>query len=91
MYEQVAIDGSNGETKFLKVSHNSVLNCLFLLTSNQKLIVYDLNSNKILKQVDWNLKQHDGKYYAHFNKTFFSAFSINNSRIAAFFYNLYEF
>ena len=41
---------------YLIVSHNSVLNCLFLLTKENKLIVYDCNSFATLKEVDWNLK-----------------------------------
>ena len=44
------------KNNYLKVSHNSVLNCLFLLTKENKLIVYDCNSFAILKEVDWNLK-----------------------------------
>jgi hypothetical protein len=58
-----AADGRGGVTtritnknNYLKVSHNSVLNCLFLLTKENKLIVYDCNSFVILKEVDWNLK-----------------------------------
>ena len=40
-------------TNFLKVSHNSVLNCLFLLTKEHKLIIYDCNSLTKLKEIDW--------------------------------------
>ncbi len=46
----------SNKNNYLKVSHNSVLNCLFLLTKENKLIVYDCNSFAILKEVDWNLK-----------------------------------
>lgn len=36
------------------LSHNSLLNCLFILTNKNKLILYDCNSKAILKQVDLN-------------------------------------
>lgn len=36
------------------LSHNSLLNCLFILTNKNQLFLYDCNSKSILKKVDLN-------------------------------------
>lgn len=36
------------------LSHNSLLNCLFILTNKNQLFLYDCNSKNILKRVDLN-------------------------------------
>ena len=36
------------------LSHNSLLNCLFILTNQNQLVLYDCNSKNILKKVDLN-------------------------------------
>lgn len=47
---------SSSSSGYLKVSHNSVLNCLFLLTKENRLVIYDCNSFNVLKEIDWDLK-----------------------------------
>lgn len=66
MYEQLNIDlverrddsttttNQLTTTSYTNLSHNSVLNCLFLLTSDKKLVLFDCNSRSKLKEVDWN-------------------------------------
>ncbi len=34
------------------LSHNSLLNCLFILTNRNQLILYDCNSKNILKKIN---------------------------------------
>ena len=53
MYEEIHID-LNENTSITSVSHSSLLNCLFVLTSEKKLIIYDCNSNVELKKIDWS-------------------------------------
>lgn len=36
------------------VSHNSILNCLFILTKSNRLVLYDCNSRVVLRTIDWS-------------------------------------
>lgn len=61
MYEELNLDldwpadASNSDinNNIVYISHNSVLNCLFLITSDAKLILFDCNTRTKLKQIDW--------------------------------------
>lgn len=46
----------------LNLSHNSVLNCLFLLTADKKLILYDCNSRTRIREIDWNESLPESKH-----------------------------
>ena len=73
MYEELNLDlnttTSNENLKFSYASYNSVLNCLFLLTNDNKLILFDCNSRLSLKLVDWNHFQLESniifRYFLH--------------------------
>jgi hypothetical protein len=60
MYEELNLDLNTTTTTssenqiFSYASYNSVLNCLFLLTNDNKLILFDCNSRLSLKLIDWN-------------------------------------
>ena len=47
-------ESANTQQQITWLSHNSLLNCLFILTNRNQLILYDCNSKAILKQVDLN-------------------------------------
>jgi hypothetical protein len=76
MYEELNLDlnttTSNENLKFSYASYNSVLNCLFLLTNDNKLILFDCNSRLSLKLVDWNHFQLESniifRYFLHIQK-----------------------
>lgn len=52
--QQVGLVSSSNHHRLANLSHNSVLNCLFLLTSDKKLILYDCNSRAAIREIDWN-------------------------------------
>ena len=52
MHEEINLELENEQISC--VSHNSLLNCLFVITSENKLILYDCNSKTRIKYFDWN-------------------------------------
>ncbi len=52
MHEEINLELENEQISC--VSHNSLLNCLFVITSENKLILYDCNSKTRIKSFDWN-------------------------------------
>ena len=59
--EEEELKQLKARNKIQYASYNSVLNCLFLLTSDSKLILFDCNSRLILKLVDWSQFQAESK------------------------------
>ena len=57
-WESLEIPGTNdaSHAQITWISHNSLLNCLFILTSDNKLILYDCNSKILLKKVEFALE-----------------------------------
>lgn len=53
MYEELLI---LNEEQLQDVSHNSLLNCLFILTKSKKLIIYDCNTQATLSNLDLSSK-----------------------------------
>jgi hypothetical protein len=47
------INNHKTRDKITYISHNNVLNCLFILTDDNKLIIYDCNTGTKLREIDW--------------------------------------
>lgn len=54
MYDELKLEISQESIRF--VSHNSVLNCLFILTNDCQLHLFDCNTRKKLKQINFSNK-----------------------------------
>jgi hypothetical protein len=54
MFEELKInfESSGSRVEIVDLSHNSALNCLFLLTNAKRLFVYDCNTHVLLKHID---------------------------------------
>ena len=55
--ENDSISFINDDKLIKNVSHNSVLNCLLILTKSNSLYVYDCNTRSFLTRVSWNVLQ----------------------------------
>ncbi len=57
MFEELKIisfdENDDKRVEIIDFAHNSVLNCLLLLTNQRRLLIYDCNTQTLLKQVDW--------------------------------------
>ena len=65
MYEELVLEdkkatskaenesSKSAASKITSISHNNVLNCLFILTDENKLILYDCNTGSKLKTINW--------------------------------------
>ena len=47
-------DLSESADPIVHISHNSILNCLFILTKSNRLILYDCHSRVVLRTIDWS-------------------------------------
>ena len=48
------LTSSTEQDSIVHISHNSILNCLFILTKSNKLVLYDCNSRMVLRTIDWS-------------------------------------
>jgi hypothetical protein len=56
MYDELKLVENDDTDKLIKtVSHNSVLNCLLLLTNSNQLYIYDCNTRSYLTKINWNV------------------------------------
>lgn len=62
MHEEISLELENDNEQITCVSHSSLLNCLFLITSDNKLVLYDCNSKTKTKYFDWNINN-TSKYH----------------------------
>jgi hypothetical protein len=76
MYEELNLnskideknDINNKKCQLINVSHNASLNCLFILTEENKLILFDCNTRSRLKVVDWSTTKNDDTNQSHKRK-----------------------
>ena len=78
-WESLEIPGTDdaSHAQITWISHNSLLNCLFILTSDNKLILYDCNSKILLKKVEFAVEgspQSNSLMFISFRKILLSNF-----------------